>query len=308
MGITSSAPIKSRIAILGAVCLWSTAATVGYKLTAQANAWAIATALESGGLLFFYFLSRTKGNTPISMPIFREIASHPIVLLQVALFSILVTGYYVAFYYSIQTLDPVRANLINYLWPVLFPLFWIVLFRGNAGDKLLYNTFFLALAAIGAWIMIGAAHSMDNPWCLIKYWPAFLAAIAAATYLCVVQSRACLTTEVFYFYGLSLGLVWICLLLLFGPVRLDVSLKAIPGLLYLSLFVFGAAQYLLNYALANGNKVSISAAVYGVPLVSTALLVVFGGVAMTETAWIGGGLIVGSRIFLDATVYCRRSS
>jgi drug/metabolite transporter (DMT)-like permease len=202
-------------------------------------------------------------------------------------------GYHALYFLALKTAPAVEANLVNYLWPLLIVLFSALL----PGERLRW--FHVAGAALG---------------------------LAGAAILTLGGGKLALSWEFALGYGAALGcaLVWSSYSVLsrrFGEVPSDsvggfCAATAVLGFAAHALFEtslwpqgwqwaavvalglgpVGLAFYLWDHGMKRGDIRALGALSYATPLLSTVLLILFGGGALTWQVAVAAALIVGGAI------------
>jgi len=214
-------------------------------------------------------------------------------------------GYHALYFLAVKTAPAVEANLVNYLWPLLIVLFSALL----PGERLRW--FHVAGAALG---------------------------LAGAALLTFAADKFALSWEFAVGYGAALGcaLVWSSFSVLsrrFGEVPSDsvggfCAVTAILGfvahfafevsvwpqgwqwlaVLALGLGPVGLAFYLWDHGMKRGDIRALGALSYATPLLSTVLLILFGGGRLTWQVAIAAVLIVGGAILAPGDLWRRRKA
>jgi len=202
-------------------------------------------------------------------------------------------GYHALYFLALKSAPAVEANLVNYLWPLLIVLFSALL----PGERLRW--FHVAGAALG---------------------------LAGAALLTLGGGKLALSWDFALGYGAALGcaLVWSSYSVLsrrFGEVPSDsvggfCAATAILGfaahfafettlwpqgwqwaaVLALGLGPVGLAFYLWDHGMKRGDIRALGALSYATPLLSTVLLILFGGGALTWQVAVAAALIVGGAL------------
>ena len=294
-------------ALIG-VFLWSSAATIAGILENSANFLTITLALQIGGFIFFFIWFRTRDKNAVNNNIkslknyLKRKKIKTYIVFNLTMFSLFITLYYLSFYYSIQNSPKIQANILNYIWPMLTPLFGTYIFK-NSERKIGYYELSLLLLSFSGAILVAWDISSGNPFSNFHngYIFALLAALFAALYLNFIFNlkRFVKSTPILYMAALGLAFPFTLIASFVFNIDININLSSIPWLLYLSIIVFGGGQYLLVKSIEIDNMVTISAVAYLTPLFSSLMLNAFLDVPYTETIIIGGMLIVFSNILLS---------
>jgi drug/metabolite transporter (DMT)-like permease len=214
-------------------------------------------------------------------------------------------GYHALYFLALKTAPAVEANLVNYLWPLLIVLFSALL----PGERLRW--FHVAGAALG---------------------------LAGAAILTLARGGLALSGDFALGYAAALGcaLVWSSYSVLsrrFGEVPSDsvggfCAATAILGfaahfafepggwpqgwqwaaIVVLGLGPVGLAFYLWDHGMKRGDIRALGALSYATPLLSTVLLILFGGGALTWRVAMAAGLIVGGAILAAGDLWRGRKA
>lgn len=260
---------------LGAIALWASLASLGV-------------ALQHVPPFLLTGLALVIGSVP-AWPLVRQWRVPPRTL---ALGIYGLFGYHFLLFIALRMAPAVEANLVNYLWPlfivVLAPVFL-------PGLQLKAAHVLAALAGFsGAAIAILAGGNASGAWSW-GYLPALGAAFMWATYSLWTRRVPTFPTAAIGLFGLVSGLLSLaCHAVLEPAVALsgrDWLLVAIMGLGPL-----GAAFFLWDRALKNGDARHIGILSYITPLASTALLVAVTGRALTPGIGVAAVLIIGAAV------------
>jgi drug/metabolite transporter (DMT)-like permease len=205
-------------------------------------------------------------------------------------------GYHFCLFMALRLAPPVEANLINYLWPLLIVILSPLFLAGYS-----LKARHVAAAVLGltgaALIVTGGSLSFDS-----RYLPGYLLAALAAF---IWSSYSLMTKRVRSFPNAAIGLFCFCsgLLSLLMHFLLEpryvFALRDFPLLILLGLGPMGAAFFLWNAALRDGDPRVIGSIAYLTPMLSTLVLIVSGSGVFTlqsgaAIVLIVGGSVVGS--------------
>jgi drug/metabolite transporter (DMT)-like permease len=182
-------------------------------------------------------------------------------------------GYHALYFMALKSAPAVEASLINYLWPVLIVLFSSFL----PGEKLRLNHALgvaLGFAGVIVLLLAGGPVTLDP-----RYLGGYLLALACSVIWAVysVNSRrfqAAPTMLIGAFCGITALLSLVCHLLFEKTVMPSPS--AWLPILLLGLGPVGLAFFAWDYGVKRGNIKVLGALSYIAPLLSSALLIVFG--------------------------------
>ncbi len=269
-------PGSATLAGLGAIALWSTLAVLGVSLRHLPPLFVTGVALLIGSLCSIHRVRHWKV---------------PVATLAVGVAGL--AGYHAALFTALRRAPAVEANLLNYLWPTLIVLL----------SPLVLPAFRLRgahlLAAAGG--LAGAALIVTNGQLTVdaQYLPGYLWAIAAALtwalYSLMTRRLPPFPNEAVGLFCLLSGLI--CLAL---HAALEAPARPSPAdalwLVLLGLGPMGAAFFLWDHAMKQGDPRGIGALAYLTPLMSTLWLAVFGGARLTGLSAVAAALIVGGAV------------
>ncbi len=207
-------------------------------------------------------------------------------------------GYHFCLFLALRLAPALQANLLNYLWPLLIVLLSPLLLRGyRLGPNHIVGGL---LGFAGAAVLIASRGSVSIS---SAHWGGYLLAILAAF---IWASYSLLTKRVAAFPTAAIG--GFCalsgMLSLLCHAALEPAYRPSSSewgfLLMLGIGPLGAAFFLWDAALKRGDARTIGTLAYLTPLLSTSLLVLFGGgeltlPAMAALVLILGGAWLGSR-------------
>ncbi|HEY7610083.1 MAG TPA: EamA family transporter [Alphaproteobacteria bacterium] len=284
---SSAKPAAIRRATLvgsGAIGLWSTLA-LGTTLTGAVPPFLMVGLTFSVAALLMVAKWIAAGE-----PVFRKLV-WPARVWALGVYGLF--GYHALYFLALKTAPAVEANLVNYLWPLLIVLFSALL----PGERLRW--FHVAGAALG---------------------------LAGAAILTLARGGLALSSDFALGYAAALGcaLVWSSYSVLsrrFGEVPSDsvggfCAATAVLGfaahfafetaawpegwqwaaVALLGLGPVGLAFYLWDHGMKRGDIRALGALSYATPLLSTVLLILFGGGELTWRVAAAAALIVGGAI------------
>jgi drug/metabolite transporter (DMT)-like permease len=199
-------------------------------------------------------------------------------------------GYHALFFLALRHAPALEVNLLQYLWPLLIVILAPLLLPGSrlAGHHLLGAGLGLAGAVL---VLSGGRLRLD-----LGHLPGYLLAVGAAL---VWSSYSLLTKRVRPFgtgavggFCLGSGLLALALHALGRTGPLAVSPRDWLFLVLLGLGPMGLAFYTWDAAMKRGDPRVIGALAYLTPLLSTLVLVLFGGRRLTGLTAAAMGLIV----------------
>jgi drug/metabolite transporter (DMT)-like permease len=271
---------SALLAAFGAIALWGVLAALSLRLKAWPPFLLVGAALLIGSLC--------------SVHRFREWRVPPRVL---ALGIYGLFGFHFLLFIALRTAPPVEANLVNYLWPLLIVLLAPAMLPGQrlrVRHVVGAVTGFAgaALLVTGGRVAFDLAHASG-------YAAALGSALIWATYSLASKRLAPIpTATIGLFCAVSGALALVCHAVL-EPRHLPAA-GDLPWLAVLGLGPMGAAFFLWDHALKNGDPPRIGALAYITPLASTLVLVAAGqgvltGIALAAMALIVGGAVLGGR-------------
>jgi drug/metabolite transporter (DMT)-like permease len=208
-------------------------------------------------------------------------------------------GYHFCLFMALRLAPPVEANLINYLWPLLIVILSPLFLAGYSLKARHIAAAFLGLAG-AALIVTGGRLRFDS-----QYLPGYLLAALAAF---IWSSYSLMTKRIKSFPNAAIGLFCLCagLLSLLMHFLLEqrylIAVKDFPLLLLLGIGPMGAAFFLWNAALRNGDPRIIGSIAYLTPMLSTLVLIVSGSGRFTLKSGVAIVLIVGGSVVGSLTL------
>lgn len=188
-------------------------------------------------------------------------------------------GYHFLYFTALRNAPAVEASLIAYLWPLL-------IVTGSAllpGETLRWNHVVGTLLGLGGTALIVGRNGLtfDSAY-LIGYGAAFLCAFTWAGYSLATRSFEAVSTDVVTGFCLATAILsFFCHLMLETTVWPQTNLEwlAVAGL---GLLPVGAAFYVWDFGVKNGDIQILGAASYAAPLLSTLVLILSG---FAEPSW-----------------------
>jgi drug/metabolite transporter (DMT)-like permease len=221
----------------------------------------------------------------------------------VFLFGVFLLIYDVTFLFSIQNGPSIPANVINYLWPLLFPALGGLVFRRSDSKFGWFELGVLSVAFCGAALIAGGTPSTAFADARITYLLAFVAALSAGVYMNLLSMAQDFidSTPLIFFIAVLVALVVesIAILATGAPVRFDRS--SLPLVFLYGFGTFGLGHFTWSQAINLGEDVLISSLAYLTPILSTIFLHVFVDAPFTETVAFGAVLIIVAQVLLNDT-------
>ncbi|MFD0667967.1 DMT family transporter [Ramlibacter sp. MAHUQ-53] len=269
--------MPANLHALGAIALWASLASLGLALSH------VPPFLLTG-------LALVIGSVP-AWPLVRQWRI-PLRTLALGIYGLF--GYHLLLFIALRLAPPVEANLVNYLWPLLIVVLAPVFLPGM---RLRPAHVVAALAGFtGAAIAIlgGGPATAGSSWSW-GYLPALGAAFAWSTYSLWTRRVPAFPTAAIGLFGLVSGLLSLACHALFEPA---VSLTTTDWVLVtlMGLGPLGAAFFLWDKALKQGDARQIGILSYITPLASTVLLMLVSGRQLSTSIALAAALIIGAAI------------
>ena len=265
---------------LGAILLWATLAALSTRLTAVPPFLLTGLALLIGSLM--------GGRALLRRP-------PPLAALALGVYGLF--GFHFFLFLALRLAPPVEANLVNYLWPLLIVVLAPVLVPGIAWSA--RHGLAAAIGFAGAAMLITAGTTSLGSGDALGYAFALASALIWSTYSLATRRFSHFPTDYVAWFCLVSGTLALACHFAFEP-RYGPAASEWPFLIALGLGPMGAAFFLWDRALKNGDPRVLGNLAYLTPLLSTLLLVAFGGgqltpIAIGAMAMILGGAALGSR-------------
>jgi drug/metabolite transporter (DMT)-like permease len=202
-------------------------------------------------------------------------------------------AYHFCLFMGLRLAPPVEANLLNYLWPLLIVVLSPVFLPGAPLRP--RHIAGATLGFAGAALLVTGGRLSFSPAGTAGYLLAIAAAVIWSTYSLLTKRVGSFPTSAIATFCLASGLLSLVCHVLFEPRYVPTAADA-PWLLLIGLGPMGAAFYLWDRALKEGDPRVIGTLAYLTPLLSTLLLVLFGGARLTGHSVAAMSLIVGGAI------------
>lgn len=267
---------NSYLLALGAMFLWSSLAFLGQKVSEIPAFLLVGITLFMGGMC--------------SLPWWREwkVSKKSLAIGIYGLF-----GYHFCLFMAFRLAPAVEVNLINYLWPLLLvllsPMFFshVVLTRKHIIGSVLGFAGALLIASKGSVIV-----TADN---ILGYCLAAIAAFIWASYSLLSKKVSDITTPTIGLFCLLSGILSLACHFTFEP-SYPLQIAQVSTLIMLGVGPMGAAFFLWDKSLKQGDPRIIGSLSYLTPLLSTLLLVVFAGGTFTTMTLIAMVLIISGAV------------
>jgi drug/metabolite transporter (DMT)-like permease len=203
-------------------------------------------------------------------------------------------GYHALYFAALALAPAIEANLLNYLWPLLIVLLSAPVLGLPLGPRRLAG---VALGLAGSAVLLfGGAGQGAGPLAWLGYLAALGCAMVWAVYSVTARLLAAVPTEALAGFCAAAALVSAALHLAFEPTVAPDARQALAVLL-LGLGPVGAAFFLWDRGMKQGDPRLLGTLAYAVPVASTLLLVLAGEgtldgrVALAALLVAGGGLL-----------------
>jgi drug/metabolite transporter (DMT)-like permease len=261
-------------AAAGAILLWGTLAALGFSLAHLPPFLLTGCALAIGALPGLWRWRRWR-------------VPWPTLLLGICgLF-----GFHFLLFLALRFAPPVEANLVNYLWPLLIVILTPVLLPGWPLTPRHVVAALVGLA--GAAIAIGVAPVTMTPRAALGFALAGGSATVWACYSLLVRRVPPFSSWAIGGFALASGVLSLACHALFEP-RVPLAGGDLVKLAALGLGPMGAAFYLWDIAMKRGDPRVVGVLAYATPVLSTALLLIVTGRALTASIALAAILIVGA--------------
>jgi drug/metabolite transporter (DMT)-like permease len=199
-------------------------------------------------------------------------------------------AYHFCLFVALRLAPPVEANLINYLWPLLIVVLSPLILPGTALTT--RHLVGVLLGFSGAALLVSGGRLGFDAGGLAGDLLALLAAVIWSTYSLLSRRLGGFSAATISTFCLASGALSLACHALLEP-RYAFTAADLPPLLLIGLGPLGAAFYLWDRALQEGDPRVIGTLAYLTPLLSTLLLTLFGGGQLGPVSLAAMGLIVG---------------
>jgi len=279
-GVQAHSP-ESTLLALAAIALWGSLASLGVALGHVPPFLLTGMSLVIGSLIALPLSGFKPARWRVPLP-----------TLALGIYGLFL--YHFLLFVALRNAPPVQANLLNYLWPLLIVVLAPVLLPGMRLRPLHIAAAALGFAGAALVIVAGDAQVAITG---VRWSWGYLAAVAAAF---VWSSYSLLTTRVTPFptsaiggFALLSGLLSLLCHALMEPVA-TLSARDWTLIAMIGLGPMGAAFFLWDKALKTGDPRQIGLLSYLTPLLSTGLLMVINGKALTGSVLAAGVMIVAA--------------
>jgi drug/metabolite transporter (DMT)-like permease len=257
--------VPELLAIL-ALLIWSSLAVSAVALTGVPALFSTGIALAIGGACGLPWIR------------WRELSLSALLVGAGAMF-----GYHALYFLSLKLAEPVVANLLHYLWPLLI----ILLTPALLPNHRLSRTHVIAglLGFVGIVACVGDAPLGNwNAWW--GYVLALVSALIWAAYSVWAKRSAAVPTSTVALYCLLAGITAIATNF-FVQESFSVSRWQWIVLIYMGIGPLGGAFYLWDIAMKRGHPQRIALYGYAVPIASTAFVSIYVGKGLTAGTMLG---------------------
>jgi drug/metabolite transporter (DMT)-like permease len=274
--------MTSTLCALGAITLWATLASLGLLLGQVPPFLLTGIALLIGSSLAWPLVLRD-----------RQIWRVPARTLALGVYGLF--GFHFLLFIALRHAPAVEANLVNYLWPLFMVVLAPLLLPGLRLRAVHVLAALLGFSGAALAILGARPEQAGAPAWAWGYLPALGSALIWSSYSLLCQRVAPFPTAAIGLFGLVSGVLsLVCHWLLEPATGLsprDWLLLAVMGTGPL-----GAAFYLWDKALKQGDARQIGILSYLTPLASTALLMLSSGRALSGTIALAALLIIGGAV------------
>ncbi len=213
-------------------------------------------------------------------------------------------GYHALYFFALRLAPPAESGLINYLWPLLIVLFSAFL----PGEKLKsHHIAGAVLGLIGTVVLVaGRAQLGFAPEFIPGYCAAFVAAFVWAIYSVMSRRFAAVPTDAVVGFCLATAILGAVFHLMFETTLWPSSAGEWLAVLALGLGPVGAAFYVWDIGMKQGDIRVLGAASYAAPVLSTLFLVLAGYAQPTLSLALAAALIAGGGLIAAKDMILRR--
>jgi len=211
-------------------------------------------------------------------------------------------GYHALYFAALRLAPPAEANLVNYLWPLLI----VLLAAPLAGERLGWTHLVgaalgfagVVLLALGRGVSFTGEHALG-------YALALGCAFAWSIYSVLSRRFGETPTDAIASFCAASALLSLAAHLLVERTVWPATTTAWLAVIVLGLGPAGAAFYLWDHAVKRGDIRALGALSYATPILSTALLMLFGLAAPTSTLIFAALLVTGGAVLASRDLWQR---
>jgi drug/metabolite transporter (DMT)-like permease len=204
-------------------------------------------------------------------------------------------GYHALYFAALAWAPPVEANLLNYLWPLLIVLLSAPILGLRLGPRRLAG---VALGFLGCVLVVGPGAAFP-PGAAPGFLCAAAAALVWAVYSVTARRLAAVPTEAVAGFCLASAVLAAAAHLAFETTVVP-GMRELASALVLGLGPVGAAFFLWDIGMKQGDPRLLGTLAYAVPVASTLLLLLAGEgtlglrIAAAAALVVGGGWLAAS--------------
>lgn len=283
---------RATLSALTAIVLWSALATLAVRLRQVPPFLLVGVALLLGSAIGLRRVS------------WRAVQPRALLVGIYGLFA-----YHFCLFLALRLAPPVEANLLNYLWPLLIVVLSPVLLPRTALQT--RHVAGALLGFTGAALLVTGGRLAFDVGNIPGYVLALLAATIWSTFSLLSRRLGGFQTASISVFCLASGTLALACHALLEP-RYVFRAADVAPMLVIGLGPMGAAFYMWDRALGEGDPRVIGTLAYLTPLLSTLLLAAFGygrvgPVSLLAMVLIVGGAVLGTFVRTDAASMSRRS-
>jgi drug/metabolite transporter (DMT)-like permease len=197
-------------------------------------------------------------------------------------------AYHFCFFKALRLAPPLEAYMLNSLWPLLIVVLSPLFLGGGLSVRHVGGA---VLGFSGAFLLVGRGiGAADASWAGYAF--ALAASLIWSTYTLMTKRLGGVPTSAVSVFCLISGALSLICHALFEP-STSLSAADAPRILAIGLGPMGAAFYLWDRAIKDGDPRAIGTLSYLTPLLSTLMLAAFGHGELTAAVAVAGALIVG---------------
>ena len=267
---------RAVFAALAAIALWGMLAVLALALRRVPPFLLVGCALLLGGLVGARRLSLRGLRLPV---------------LALGVYGLF--AYHFCLFLALRLAPPVEANLLNYLWPLLIVVLSPLFVPGTALRA--RHVLGALLGFSGAALLVTGGRLGFSREGLAGYALAVAAAVIWSTFSLATRRLGGFATSAVSTFCLVSGALALLCHALFEP-SYRFAAADVPWLLAIGLGPMGAAFYLWDRALRDGDPRVVGTLAYLTPLLSTLLIALAGAGRLHATSAAAMGLIVGGAV------------
>ncbi|KQV91922.1 DMT family transporter [Pelomonas sp. Root1237] len=201
-------------------------------------------------------------------------------------------GFHLLLFIALRTAPALKANLINYLWPLGMVVLAPLLLPGLRWRAAQVGAALLGFAGAAVVILGRSGWALDGGWHL-GYALALGSALVWSTYSLATRRLPAFPTSAVGSFAAVSGLLSLACHALWEP-SANLSARDLVLIAALGLGPLGGAFFLWDAALKAGDPRRIGLLAFLTPLLSTAVVIVVTGQPLSASLAVGGLMIVGA--------------